>query len=131
MRPGCLCILLTVCDLAKSAAGGDVTPEPQVSVKRVRFSGDLVFPAGRLRKALDSGADTLVCGQPSGRPSVERDEGVPRRPGGLPHRGCELRPEAIEAGVVRVRSLYLLAGYLEADVRAEIQQNLVTVFVEA
>src|SRR5262249_35186489 len=32
------------------------------------------------------GADLPVCGRPPGRPSAARDEGVPRRPGGLPHK---------------------------------------------
>src|SRR5215831_4686201 len=31
------------------------------------------------------GAGPQACGRPPGRPTAERDEGVPRRPGGLPH----------------------------------------------
>jgi hypothetical protein len=42
----------------------------------------------------------------------------------------EETPKAVEDGVTRVRSFYLLQGYLDANVRSEIEGDLATVFVE-
>src|SRR6266567_8587439 len=98
MRRPLLRILPVILGLAACASGGEVKSEPQVSVKAVRFAGEMVLPPGRLRRAMGL-----------------RDD----------------NPQAIQHGVARARSLLLRAGYLEADVHAEIEGDLATVFVEA
>jgi len=92
------CSTLLLCALAQGGACADVKSAPQVSVTRVGFAGELVFPPGRLRKAMALRDGTA---------------------------------QAVEAGVARVRSMYLLAGYLDANVHAQIDQGAATVLVSA
>jgi len=97
MRDSYSLILLSLFTFATCARSETVKCEPHVSVKRVRFAGELIFAPKKLEKEMDLRGETS---------------------------------QAVEEGVARVRSLYLIAGYLDVNVHAEIDHDLATVFIE-